>query len=344
MPHRDIIVMGASAGGIDAFREILRVLPEKFPASIFIVLHIPADAPSRLPAILGRDCAMPVVSACDGDRIQRGRVYIAPPDHHLVVHHSRIRVVRGPRENRHRPAIDPLFRSAAKAFGPRVIAVLLSGLLDDGSSGLQVVHSRGGLSIVQDPDEAEFSMMPHNAVEYDSPDWIVPVSEVGPLLLNLVRESVPDKDEKKETDELKEEVGVAEMNMDALEAERDGEPSVFACPECKGVLWEVKDGDLVRYRCRVGHAYSSESLRTAQAEDLEGALWSALRALEESAAMSRRMADWAKDRGRDLTYQRLDEDAQEKQQQANIVRDMLLSKEVDKLPQEEAKPRTGTNG
>ena len=193
MPHRDIIVMGASAGGIEAFREIIRALPRDFNASVFIVLHIPADSPSRLAPILGRDTDLTVTSARDGAAIEHGHIYVAPPDHHLLLEPDRMRVVRGPRENRHRPAIDPLFRSAARAFGPRVIGVLLSGLLDDGTNGLQVIHARGGVSIVQDPSEAEFSTMPHNAVEYDSPDYIVPVSDIGPLLVKLSTESTAGK-------------------------------------------------------------------------------------------------------------------------------------------------------
>ncbi len=344
MPRKDIVVMGASAGGIEAFRQIIGALPRDFAASVFVVLHIPPDAPSRLAAILSRVAELPVTMARDGEAIRRGHIYVAPPDHHLVLERDKMRVVRGPRENRHRPAIDPLFRSAARSFGPRVIAVLLSGLLDDGTNGLQVVHSRGGMSVVQDPKEAEFATMPHNAVEYDSPDWVGPVREIGPLLVQLTTEAAPGKAAAEKTSpELEEEVGVAEMKMDAIEADRAGKPSVFACPECNGVLWEVKDENLLRFRCRVGHAYSSESLLTAKSEELEGALWSALRALEESAAISDRMADRAKKNGHQITHKKLTQHASDQRQQATMLRNMLVRNGTETAhTQEEAV--TGTHG
>jgi two-component system, chemotaxis family, protein-glutamate methylesterase/glutaminase len=336
VPRRDIVVMGASAGGIEAFREILRTLPSDFPAALFIVLHIAPDAPSRLPAILGRSTDLPVLHAYDYAPIEQRRIYVAPPDHHVVLHPDHMRVVRGPRENRHRPAIDPLFRSAAAAFDRRVVGVLLSGLLDDGSNGLQIIHARGGVSVVQDPDDAEFSMMPHSAVLYDSPDWILPVVQIGPLLANLVTEGVEEsKADVPRT--LKEEIGVAEMNMDDIEAKRAGSPSVFSCPDCRGVLWEVKEGGMARYRCRVGHSYSPDSLMTAKSEELEGALWSALRALEESAAISRRMAERAKQNGHLLSHRKLTVDASDKEQQANMLRNMLKTQVAN--PQEQV---TGT--
>jgi two-component system, chemotaxis family, protein-glutamate methylesterase/glutaminase len=342
--HRDILVMGASAGGIDGFREIVSAFPRDFDASVFIVLHIPPDAPSRLAAILDRHTALPVTTAEDGGRIEPGHIYVAPPDHHLILDPDKMRVVRGPRENRHRPAIDPLFRSAARSFGARVVGVLLSGLLDDGTNGLQVIHARGGVSVVQDPSEAEYSTMPHNAIEFDSPDYVMPVAQIGPLLVQLAGESVPAKAAVKPAPaKLNQEVGVAEMNMEDIQAERAGEPSAFACPECNGVLWEVRDADLVRFRCRVGHAYSSESLLTAKSEELEAALWGALRALEESAAMSRRMASRASKSGHTHSHTRLTQQASEQQHQAAILRDMLLwNGNTPAHADEEAK--TGTEG
>jgi two-component system chemotaxis response regulator CheB len=336
--------MGASAGGIEAFREIIRAFPRGFPASVFIVLHIPSDSPSRLHFILARDTELPVTPARDHAPIKRGHIYVAPPDHHLVLHQDHMRVVRGPRENRHRPAIDPLFRSAARSFGSRVIGVLLSGLLDDGTNGLQIIHARGGVSVVQDPRDAEYSTMPHNAVEFDSPDFVLPVEEIGPQLVQLTDKAVRSKGNGKSVPtELNEEVGVAEMKMDALEAERQGDPSVFSCPECQGVLWEVKDGELVRYRCRVGHAYSSESLLSSKSEELEAALWSALRALEESAAISRRMADRAKKNGHKLSHGKLTEHAKEQQDQAAMLRTMLVRKGTVGA-HEEVEAGTGTEG
>src|SRR5690349_6123737 len=226
--------MGASAGGVEGFREVVRALTPGFPGSVFIVLHISADAPSRLPAILGRETDLPVAQARDRAPIQPGHIYIAPPDHHMILHRGWIRVVRGPRENLHRPAIDPLFRSAARSYGPRVVAVLLSGLMDDGTSGLQMIQVRGGVTVVQDPEDAEFSKMPENAVAYAKPDWVLPLAEIGPLLNQLVRETVAEKvEEKAAPRELEQEVEIAEMDMDAMEAEKRGDPSGYSCPECQ---------------------------------------------------------------------------------------------------------------
>jgi two-component system chemotaxis response regulator CheB len=342
--HRDIVVMGASAGGVEGFREVVRALSPGFPGSVFIVLHISPDAPSRLPAILGRETDLPVSHARDHAPIERGHIYIAPPDHHLILHHGRMRVVRGPRENRHRPAIDPLFRSAARSYGPRVVGVLLSGLMDDGTSGLQMIRGRNGVTIVQDPDEAEFSKMPENAVEYAKPDWVLPVGEIGPLLGHLVTEAVAEQvEEQPASGALDQEVEIAEMNMNAMETEKRGAPSGFSCPECQGVLWEIKEGELMRFRCRVGHAYSAESLVRAKSEALEAALWSALRALEESAAISRRMAERAEKNGHELVQARVVEDAMEKEAQARMVRDMLMGNQAGGT-REETQIRTGTEG
>ena len=343
MAHRDIVVMGASAGGVEGFREVVRALLPGFPGSVFIVLHISAEAPSHMPAILGRATDLPVAQARDHAPIEPGHIYIAPPDHHLILHRGFMRVVRGPRENRHRPAIDPLFRSAARSYGPRVVGVLLSGLMDDGTSGLQMIRARGGVSIVQDPDEAEFSKMPQNAVEYAKPDWVLPVGEIGPLLTQLITETVAEKAENAAPGGVEQEVEIAEMDMDAIETEKKGAPSGFSCPECQGVLWEIKEGELVRFRCRVGHAYSAESLVIAKSEALEAALWGALRALEESAAISHRMADRARKNGQGFVEARVAEDAMEKEAQARMVREMLVGKQAGNAG-EESEIRTGTEG
>ena len=319
----DIIVIGASAGGVEALAQVAQDLPADLPAAVFIVLHVPAHGVSVLPAILSRRGPLPAVHPADGEPIQSGRIYIAPPDHHLLVKHGHVRVVRGPSENGHRPSVDPLFRSAARFYGPRVVGVILSGTLDDGTSGLMAVKQRGGLAVVQDPEEAMFSGMPRSAVENVAVDWVGPLADVGPTLARLAQEPAPAPGQTASA-ELEDEVDVAEMDMQAIEAPRAGAPSGFTCPDCHGALWEVQEGDLIRFRCRVGHAYSPDSLLAQQSESLEEALWIAMRALEESAALADRLAERAQGRDHALAAVRFGEQAQDARHRAGIIRQALL--------------------
>src|SRR5262245_33352120 len=284
----DIIVVGASAGGVEALMKLVRDLPADLPAAVFVVLHVAAAETSVLPRILERNSALPVKHAADGEPIVLGQVYVAPPDRHLLVHRDHVRVVRGPRENNHRPAVDPLFRSAALAYGPRVVGVVLSGSLDDGAAGLQAISRAGGAGIVQDPDEALYRGMPDNAIAADEPDYVLRLDEVPDVLVRLTQEAAESVDEET-PDDAERETAYAEMDFSTYELP-PGERSLFSCPDCGGVLYELEDGGLLRYRCRIGHAYSAESLHSAQSEAIDVALGSALRALEERAVMSRRMA------------------------------------------------------
>lgn len=190
MPGHDIIVIGASAGGVQALKTLVGSLPRKLPASIFVVLHIPAESPSLLPEILSRAGPLEAVQAVDGIEIEHRCIYIAPPDHHLLIEHGHVRVVRGPKENRHRPAVDPLFRSAAQIYGTRVVGVILTGGLDDGTAGLLAVKRRGGIAVVQDPDEALYPGMPSSALANVEVDYRLPLSSIGPLLVRLASEQV----------------------------------------------------------------------------------------------------------------------------------------------------------
>jgi len=321
----DIVVMGASAGGVQALQSLVRALPEDFPASVFIVLHMSAEAPSLLAEILNREKGMPVVQAADGAPIGRARIYVANPDHHLLIERGYMRVTRGPRENRHRPAIDPLFRSAARAYGPRVVGVLLSGLLDDGTSGLEVIKARGGISVVQDPEEAQFSSMPAHAIENDSPDYSLPVAEIARLLVRLSKQAARPRPIEIPLAGLDKDVKAAEADMSAINGDnKTGVPSAYSCPECNGVLWEVRQGENVRFRCRVGHAYALNSLGTAKSAALEGALWTALRCLEERISLERRMADSALAKTQPRSAEQFRQSADEKQKQAAVIRDMLV--------------------
>ena len=325
MHCRDIIVVGASAGGVEALTRLAASLPADLPAAVFVVLHLPADARSMLPQILRRAGPLPAVHPADGAPIEHGRIYIAPPDHHLLVHRDAVRVVRGPRENGHRPAVDPLFRTASLAYGVRVVGIVLSGALDDGSSGLAVIKRRGGISIVQDPTEALFPSMPVSALENDHVDYALPVAEIGPLLAELARTPVQEDGGANMPEETHKEAAMAALQPGALhDPNRPGIASGFTCPECHGALWELHEDGLLHFRCRVGHAFSAESLLSEHDQSLEAALWAALRALEEAAALSLRLHERAHERGAVLVAPRFAQRADEARHHAEVIRRLLL--------------------
>ena len=278
---RDIIVIGASAGGIEALRGLVAGLPADLAASVFVVLHTSADSPGLLAEILARAGALPALNATEGERIRPGQIYVAPPDHHLLIEPGVVRVTRGPRENRFRPAIDPLFRSAAQTYGPRVVGVILSGYLDDGTAGLWVVKRLGGAAVVQDPADALVDSMPRSALRHVEVDYCVPLAEMAELLLRLTDEP-GDVGAYEMPEEPRIEVSIAKAEQ-ALEAGvlRLGEPSNYACPECHGVLLQLNEENRIRFRCHTGHAYSAESLVAEMDEAIEESLWNAIRSVEE---------------------------------------------------------------
>lgn len=285
MHGHDIIVIGASAGGLTAVPLLIASLPADLAAAIFVVIHIPAQGPDLLVDIIGKRSALPVRNAIDGEEIQQSRVYIAPPDHHLKIEGERLRLTRGPRENRHRPSIDTLFRSAAEVYGPRVSGVILSGYLDDGTAGLNNVKTHGGVAIVQDPQDATAPGMPESALRNVIVDHCVPLAQIGPLLIRLVK-SQPATKRKLKTS-VTEKRALSPKSM----VEKFGPPTAFVCPECNGPLWETKSGPSLQFRCHVGHAYSPDSLLADHAEGLERALWSAVRTFDEQAALLRRLGE-----------------------------------------------------
>jgi two-component system chemotaxis response regulator CheB len=233
-------------------------------------------------------------------------------------------VVRGPRENRSRPAVDPLFRTAARAYGPRVIGVVLTGALDDGTSGLYAIKERGGLAVVQDPNEALYAGMPRSALRNVAVDYRLPVAEIGALLARLAHEPAPPESEFPVPEALEIEARIAEREMGSMEAnEMLGTPSAFACPDCHGTLWEMRDGELIRYRCRVGHAYSLENMLAEHSESVEDALWAALRALEESAGLIRQLETQARSKRLLLVAERYAGRAQEREEHAAVLRELL---------------------
>ena len=333
MGGRDIIVVGASAGGVEALSTLVGDLPEDLPAAVFIVLHIAPHSYSALPRILARHTKLPVVTPTDGEAIRRERIYVAPPDRHLLVGEGVARVASGPKENGHRPAVDTLFRTAAAAHGSRVVGVVLSGTRDDGTAGLRAIHARGGVAIVQDPEEALFSGMPRSAVVGDHPDWVMSVSEIGELLAKLARNEPVDEEGRSVpmAEELETELRWANAELDYAPPIEPpiGKPSGFTCPECHGGLWEIEESGFPRYRCRVGHGFSAESLLVTQRTDVEAALWTAYRSLQERVALLTRLADRAHGRHAEITAEHFRAEALELGRQADVVRTVLWSDPPD---------------
>ena len=331
MPGHDTIVIGASAGGVEALVKLVGQLPKNLPASIFIVLHIPAQSPSLMPGILTRSGPLVATHPDDDEEIKQGHIYVAPPDQHLLIERGRVRVMRGPKENRHRPAIDPLFRSAAYIYGPRVVGVVLTGSLDDGTAGLWSVKQRGGIAVVQDPDEALYPSMPRSALAHVQVDYCLPLADIGATLVQLANQQAEEEGAYPVPEDMEKEVKYVEMADENTisSSERVGNPSAFSCPECGGVLWEFHDGELLRFRCRVGHAFSVDSVLSAQVEQLENALWTALKTLEENASLSRRMAQQAHTRGQEWLARSFEERLRNAEQRSLIIRQVLQKKEPD---------------
>jgi two-component system chemotaxis response regulator CheB len=291
MANRNIIVIGASSGGFMALRELVKTLPRNLDAAVFIVWHIPPDIQGVLPQSLNKIGNLPAANATDHEPIVNGRIYVAPPDHHLLLEENEIRITRGPKENRFRPAVDPLFRSAAYIFGPRVIGVVLSGALDDGTAGLWIIKQRGGIAIVQDPDEAEVRSMPENALKAVDIDYTLPVDEMGPLLGTLVQEE-PAETVSGPQERTRMEIDVAKENHPSYEdVTQFGEWSAYSCPECHGVLRALMEGSRIRYRCHTGHAYSADTLLAAITERTEENLWSAIRSMQEGIMLMNHIGD-----------------------------------------------------
>src|SRR5688500_1848566 len=325
-----IIVIGGSAGGVEALMRIARQLPRDLPAAVFVALHFPVYSTSMLPRILERAGDLPAAHATDGALIEPGRIFVAPPDRHLIVLRQSVHVVRGPRENGHRPAIDPMFRSAAIAHGNRVVGVVITGNLDDGTAGLLAIKRRGGIAIVQNPTEALLPSLPASALEHVDVDFVLPLSAIGDQLRALAEEIGRRTDGDVEVhmdDDALRETMYAELNLQVVEDsdQHPGHPSPFGCPDCGGVLWEIDDGEFVRYRCRVGHAWSGDALLGSQAEQLDQALWTALRALEENAALTESLAARARKRGNEQLVARYERDARSARDRARVIRDALLA-------------------
>jgi two-component system, chemotaxis family, protein-glutamate methylesterase/glutaminase len=295
-----VVVIGASAGGVEALRELVSRLPGDFPAPVLVVVHVLPTAPSRLPDVLDRAGPLLAVHAADGEEIRPGRIYVAPPNRHLLVRGKRLAVSLGPRENGARPAVDPLFRSAAAEYGAGTVAVILSGALYDGSRGVADVKRAGGRVLVQDPSEARLSSMPRAAVASTAVDHVLPVTELAGELQRLVREPLA-----RETIRMPvEQTPMTETIQSDIEAQvqrtpRSGRNSVYVCPECGGVLWESADDVPPTFECHTGHSYSARHLLTVKSQQVESLLWAAVRTLKEKETLTREFEGELTGEGRD---------------------------------------------
>jgi two-component system, chemotaxis family, protein-glutamate methylesterase/glutaminase len=292
---RRAIVIGASSGGVSALLEIAGGLPADLNAVVGLVLHVGAQH-SILPELLVRRGPLPAVHAQDGQPLQSGTIYVAPPDHHMLFTTNSVRLTRGPRENHARPALDPLFRSAALEWRERLIGVVLTGDLDDGTAGLAAVKSCGGTAIVQDPLTAFEPSMPATALANVAVDHCVPLADIAPLLARLAG-TEPKTVAVAPPQDLAREQAIFEGKQAMENLAKVGQPSTLTCPECGGGLWELKDTRPLRYRCHTGHGYSARTLESAQASAAEHALWSSVRALQEREMLLRRLANVAQATG-----------------------------------------------
>ncbi len=351
MEKRNIIVIGASAGGFEACKTIVSNLPPIIDAAIFIVWHMSPDVRGVLPRVLSRVTNIPVAHAYDQEPVSTNRIYVAPPDHHMLIEDGHVRVTRGPKENRFRPAVDPLFRSAAYSYSNRVIGVVLTGALDDGTAGLWTIKHYGGIAVVQDPNDAEVPSMPENAIREVAVDHIVPLRVMTSLLVDLSQEEVEvNKGVMKIDEKTKVEIKIAE-NDSAFDAGimEFGSLTPFTCPECHGVLSTLKDGDRVRYRCHTGHAHSADSLLTSITENIEDSLYSAMRGVEESMMLLNHMGDHFAESNQPRLAALYFQKASEAAARAQLVRQAVLSHEqlskdslwqqAEKLEAEESEQR-----
>jgi two-component system, chemotaxis family, protein-glutamate methylesterase/glutaminase len=337
VPRRDIIVIGASAGGVTALRALASGLPADLRAAVFVVVHSSPQSPGILPRLLTRVGRLPAVRAVDGATFRQGCIYVAPPDRHLLIDDGRISVTLGPRENGFRPAVDPLFRSAAAQHGPRVVGIILSGGLDDGTRGLQLIKREGGVAIAQDVEEATIPNMPLSAIRNVEVDHVLPAAEIPALIARLASSGRAVRMKKRRPTRTK--LEPARGALRGLEEGRpSGPPSAFTCPECGGALWERRSGKIDSFHCHVGHGFSAESLGAGMDGRVETALWTAFRTLEEGAVFQRRLAERARRGGLAALARAHENRAQGASERAALLQ-QVLSNDWLAVPGRKAAPR-----
>ncbi|GGE98504.1 chemotaxis protein CheB [Hymenobacter cavernae] len=329
-PKRDIVVIGASSGGVTALMELVRSLPHDFPAPILVVQHMAPYVDSILPQLMSRVSALPAKHPQDGEQVQPGTIYVARPDHHLLIEDDKVLVKRGPKENRFRPSVDALFRSAAYEYGPRVIGVVLTGYLDDGTSGLWCIQRLGGVTVVQDPHDAHSPAMPTNALEYVKADYIVPLAELAALLVKLTLEPAPAEPAvtKEDLDRMEIELSIAKNNnafeMGIIDK---GKLTAFTCPECHGALTQLVEGKLIRFRCHTGHAYTISALLSEVTESVEAILYQSMRGLEESKMLLQHLGEHFEEEGQQAIANTFFAKAEETGRQSRIVHSSIFKHE-----------------
>ena len=328
MTGHDIIVIGTSAGGLKALGTIVGTLPANINAALFIVQHLAADKPSILPQILSDVGSLRASHPSDGEPIVPGRIYVAPPDYHLLLSIDSIRVVRGPQENRFRPAIDALFRSAARAYGSRVVGVVLTGYLDDGTVGLQAIKKRGGVAIVQDPKEAEYPSMAKSALRYVKVDYCLPLAEIPDQLVDLSKAPAAEEEAYPVTEEIEIESKIAEQQLNTLEflenVEKIGTRTTYSCPECNGSIWQIGVEEPLRFRCHIGHSFTADIFFAEQTQNIENALWSAVRAMEEKVTFSRQMSERMKNYNLQSAAVKYEDLASSLDAEVSLIRGIIL--------------------
>lgn len=313
-----LVAIGASAGSLVPLQTLAAALPPDFPGVVVITLHVGA-LPSLLPELLNRAGPLRAVHPADGERILAGRIYVAPPDRHLVIEHGRLRLDRGPKEHHTRPAVDPMFRSAAAAYGNAVVGVLLSGRLDDGVLGLQRIREAGGVVVVQDPREAEEPSMPHSALRHVAVDHVSPAGELGGMLVGLVTDPLPARTALVNSTASERDIADGQQRDAHAHA---GVQVPWVCPDCRGSLVRL-DTSPPHFRCHVGHAFTLNTLHAAQAEWTEQALWSALSALQEKEMLLAEMASNARDLDDEALATEYEADALTLRAQAETLRHVI---------------------
>ena len=320
MVKHDMIVIGASAGGIEALIKLVGLLPADLPASICVAVHVRPETVSNLPTVLRRASPLEAVHPRFHETIQQGYIYVAPPNWHMTLTENQVHLVDGPRENGARPAVDPLFRSAAEKLGPRVIGIVLSGSLDDGTAGIAAIKAHGGITIAQDPNEADFPSMPQSAIDNVGVDHVARVSEIASLVIQLTKHTDADP--------------VAQQNNAAAQPEQFSTAEKtwhyqFSCPDCGGVLLPQEEGDYIHFRCEVGHMYSPQSLFGEQTKAVENGLWLAIRTLHEKARLATNIATQMRERGNDYSAVHFDEQAQVATDHADAIEKVLSKVHID---------------
>lgn len=321
-----IVVIGTSAGGVTALSTLVEGLPADLDAAVFIVMHIPPERGSQLHEILAKRTALPVSSARDGEPIQAGRIVVASADRHLMVELDRIRVTRGPKESRARPAVDVLFRSAAAAHGPRVIGVVLTGALDDGTAGLWAIKDRGGIALVQEPESAEHASMPDSALRHVDVDRSLPIKGMADeIVFRLSKPPLPKQEVRAVSHRMEVENLIArEGNGLQAGSMEIGKPSKYTCPDCHGVLVEIEEGPILRFRCHTGHAFSLKTLLAEVNAAIDTGLWDTLRAVEERILLLGRMKELAEQSGSDRVSKSVGRQVEKDQKGAESLRALVL--------------------